>query len=57
MCWVPSLASLDKQHFTITSDYEEYKYLTSTAMNQYCVRADLSLTIPILAEGILPDHV
>lgn len=39
--WVPSLASLDKQDFTILSHYPEYKYLLSTAMTQYCVRADL----------------
>lgn len=37
----PSLASLDKNHFNIVSEYPEYKYVTCALGSSYCVEADL----------------
>jgi len=37
----PNLANLDKDHFTIISDYPDYKYLPCVVGASYCVEADL----------------
>lgn len=37
----PKLASLDKNHFNIVSDYPDYKYVTCALGSSYCVEADL----------------